>query len=215
MAVVEKVYFIVCLKQSTVLLMKRNKKVYSTKKYDLEQHAQAEIAKDINNILTDSPNEQIIVYIQDKTRLNDLINTIQEWKQKFELYLEELMKTAEITIHDTAKKAGDKKLSYLKLLDDIRQEFTKLIDSSSNTLLYFPAIQTGYVLGSLLIVSLANRKVDEVYRLKIDDKTITLAEILSELEQDTQLSENIQVLIGDILQLVRELEQQKYRNQKL
>ncbi len=377
----------------------RNKKVYSTKKYDLEQHAQAEIAKDIDNILTDSPNEQIIVYIQDKTRLNDLINTLQEWKQRFELYqdyleihadlsqsdkqkiheyknkvqiifmtasasrglsfpnakhilvdlprfeieanlmeviqviyrgrgnpqidaedkqlifylteqavyyienaddrkyslqesklnilnfliilhvsirtriygygnianenymmipvggksvftageslsnkvrnlikslkkehrkrshdlrlqraskqLEELMKTAEITIHDTAKKAVDKKMSYLKLLDDIRREFTKLIDSSLNTLLYFPAIQTGYVLGSLLIVSLANQKVDEVYRLKIDDKTITLAEILSELEQDTQLSENIQVLIGDILQLVRELEQQKYRNQRL
>ena len=78
-----------------------------------------------------------------------------------------------------------RKLSYLKLLDDIRQEFTKLIDSSLNTLLYFPAIQTGYVSGSLLIVSLANKKVDEVYRLKIDDKTITLAEILSELEQDT------------------------------
>ena len=377
----------------------RNKKVYSTKKYDLEQHAQAEIAKDIENILTDSPNEQIIVYIQDKTRLNDLINTLQERKQRFELYqdyieihadlsqtdkqkiheyknrvqiifmtasasrglsfpnarhilvdlprfeieanlmeviqviyrgrgnpqidaedkqlifylteqavyyienaddrkyslqesklnilnfliilhvsirtriygygnianenymmipvggksvftageslsnkveklirslkkehrkrshdlrlltaskqLEELMKTAEITIHDTAKKAVDKKLSYLKLLDDIRQEFTKLIDASLNTLLYFPAIQTGYVSGSLLIVSLANQKVDEVYRLKIDDKTITLAEILSELEQDTQLSENIQVLIGDILQLVRELEQQKYLNQRL
>ena len=377
----------------------RSKKVCSTKKYDLEQHAQAEIAKDIENILTDSPNEQIIVYIQDKTRLSDLINTLQESKQRFKPYqdyleihadlsqsdkqkiheyknrvqiifmtasasrglsfpnakhilvdlprfeieanlmeviqviyrgrgnplidaedkqlifylteqavyyienaddrkyslresklnilnfliilhvsirtriygygnianenymmipvggksvftageslsnkveklirslkkehrkrshdlrlpraskqLEELMTTAEITIHDTTKKVVDKKLSYLKLLDDIRQEFTKLIDSSLNTLLYFPAIQTGYVSGSLLIVSLANQKVDEVYRLKIDDKTITLAEILSELEQDTQLSENIQVLIGDILQLVRELEQQKYRNQRL
>lgn len=377
----------------------RNKKVYSTKKYDLEQRAQIEITKDIENILTDSPDEQIIVYIQDKTRLGDLINILQERKRRFEPYqdyleihadlsqsdkqkihqykdtvqiifmtasasrglsfprtkhilvdlprfeieanlmeviqviyrgrgnpqidaedkqlifylteqavyyiedaddrkyslqesklnildfliilhvsirtriygygsiankkymmipvggksvftageslsnkveelirslkkeyrkrshdlriqkaykqLEELMKTAEITIHDTAKKSARKQLSYLKLLNDIRQEFIKLIDSSLNTLLYFPAIQTGYVSGSLLIVSLANKKVDEVYRLKIDDKTITLAEILSELEQDSRLSENIQVLIGNTLQLIKELEQQKYRNQRL
>ena len=377
----------------------RNKKLYSTKKYDLEKRTQIEIIQDIERIQEDSPEEQIIVYIQDKTRLSDLINTLQIDKRRFEPYqdyleihadlsqsdkqkihehkdrvqiifmtasasrglsfprakhilvdfprfeieanlmeviqviyrgrgnpqidaedkqlifylteqavyyvedgddrkyslqesklnilnfliilhvsiktriygcgnianenymmipvggksvftageslsnkieklirslkkeyrkrshdlriqkaakqLEELMKTADITIHDLAKKRNNQKLSYLKLLDDIRQAFNKLIDGSLDTLLYFPAIQTGYVSGSLLIVSLANKKVEEVYRLKIDDKTVTLAEILSELEQDTRLSENIQVLIGDTLQLIRELEQQKYRNQKL
>lgn len=135
--------------------------------------------------------------------------------QKAFKQLEELMKTADITIHDLVKKTTDKKLSYLKLLDDIRQAFINLIDGSLYTLLDFPAIQTGYVSGSLLIVSLANKKVDEVYRLKIDDKTINLAEILSELQQDISLSENIQVLIGDALQLIEELEQQKYRNQRL
>ncbi len=129
--------------------------------------------------------------------------------------LEELMKTAEITIHDNSQKAANKKLSYLKLLDDIRQEFIKPIDSNLSTLLYFPAIQTGYVAGSLLIVSLANQKVEEVYRLKIDDKTVTLAEILSELAQDALLSEKIQMLINETLQLIRELEQQRYRNQRL
>ncbi len=378
----------------------RNKKLYSTKKYDLEKRTQIEIIKDIERIQEDSPEEQIIVYIQDKTRLSDLINTLQINKRRFESYqeyleihsdsdqkevqkykdkdsikiifmtasasrglsfprvkhilvdfprfeieanlmeviqviyrgrgnpqidaedkqlifylteqavyyvedgdgddrkyslqesklnilnfliilhvsirtriygygnianekymmipvggksvftageslsnkieklirslkkeyrkrnhdlriqkavkqLEELMKTADITIHDLAKKTTDKKLSYLKLLDDIRQAFINLIDGSLYTLLDFPAIQTGYVSGSLLIVSLANKKVDEIYRLKIDDKTINLAEILSELQQDISLSENIQVLIGDALQLIEELEKQKYRNQRL
>ncbi|WP_083856901.1 helicase-related protein [Stanieria cyanosphaera] len=377
----------------------RNKKVYSTKKYDLEQRTQTEIINDLEKIQANSPKEQIIVYIQDKNRLSDLINTLQSNKQRFEpdldyleihadlsqfdkqkihkhkdqvqiifmtasasrglsfprakhilvdfprfeieanlmeviqviyrgrgnpqidaedkhlifylteqavyyiedgddrkyslqesklnllnfliilhvsirtrIYgygnianekymmipvggksvftageslsnkieklirslkkefrkrshdlriqkaakqLEELMKTADITIHDLAKKTTDKQLSYLKLLDDIRQAFNKLIDGSLHTLLDFPAIQTGYILGSLLIVSLDNKKVEEVYRLKIDDQTITLAEILSELEQDTRLSENIQVSIKDALQLIVELEQQKYRNQRL
>ena len=377
----------------------KNKKIDQPKKYDLEQHAQTEIINDIENILSDFPKEQIIVYIQDKNRLDNLINTLKERKPRFELYqdylaihadlgqsekqevqkykdtvqiifmtasasrglsfpktkhilvdlprfeieanlmeviqviyrgrgitqidgedkqlifylteqatyyiedaddrryaiqestlnildfliilhisiktriygygniadknymmipvggksvltageslsnkiktlitnlkkehrkrnhdlrlkqaakqLEELMKTAEITIHDHSQKAANKKLSYLKLLDDIRQEFIKPINSNLSTLLNFPAIQTGYVAGSLLIVPLANQKVEEVYRLKIDDKTVTLAEILSELAQDTSLSENIQMPINETLQLIRELEQQKYRNQRL
>ena len=129
--------------------------------------------------------------------------------------LEELMKTADITIVDVTQKTTNKKLSYLKLLDDIRQAFIKPIEGNLDTLLDFPEIQTGYVSGSLLIVSLANQKVEEVYRLKIDDKTVTLADILSELETDTRLSETIQTSIKNALDLVKELEKQKYLNQKL
>ena len=377
----------------------QNKKIYSTKKYDLEERTQTAIIKDLEKILKDSPEEQIIVYIQDKKRLGDLINTLQERKQRFEPYqdyleihadlsqtdkqkihehkdkvqiifmtasasrglsfprtkhilvdfprfeieanlmeviqviyrgrgnsqidvedkqlifylteqtvyylenkeyrkyslqesklnilnfliilhvsiktriygygnianekymmipvggksvfaageslsnkvknlikslkkehrkrshdlrlqqayqqLEELMKTAEITVNNFSRKASQQKLSYLKLLDDIRQQFTKQTEGSLNTLLDFPAIQTGYISGSLLIVSLENHKVHEVYRLKIDDKTVTLAEILFELEKDIRLSENIQTLIREALELIEKLEEQKYRNQRL
>ncbi len=133
--------------------------------------------------------------------------------QKAYTQLEELMKTAEITIWDTAKK--DSEISYLNLLEDIRQEFIKKIDGNLDTLLDFPAIQTGYVVGSILIVSLANKKVSEVYRLKIDDKTVTLSQILAQLQQDYRLSDNIKVLIGETQELIEELEQQKYRNQRL
>jgi hypothetical protein len=133
--------------------------------------------------------------------------------QKAYTQLEELMKTAEITIWDTAKK--DSEISYLNLLEDIRQEFIKKIEGNLDTLLDFPAIQTGYVVGSILIVSLANKKVSEVYRLKIDDKTVTLSQILAQLQQDYRLSDNIKVLIGETQELIEELEQQKYRNQRL
>ena len=131
--------------------------------------------------------------------------------QKAYKQLEELMNTAEITIWDT----GNQQLSYLDLLKDIRQEFIKQIDSNLDTLLSFPPIQTGYVAGNLLLVPLDNKKVEEVYRLKINDNTITLTEILSELKQNCRLSENMQGLIYKTLELIKELEQQKYHNQRL
>lgn len=133
--------------------------------------------------------------------------------QKAYTQLEELMKTAEITIWDTAKK--DCEISYLSLLEDIREEFIKKIDGNLDTLLDFPAMGMGYVVGSLLIVSLANKKVSEVYRLKIDSQTITLSQILAQLQQDYRLSDNIKALIGETQELIEELEQQKYRNQRL
>lgn len=139
---------------------------------------------------------------------NDDLRIQQAFRQ-----LEELMKTTDITIYE--QESQTTKLSYLKLLDDFRLAFLNSIDGNLNTLLNFSKIQTGYVLGSLLIVSLANKKVDEVYHLKIDDNTITLVEILSEIQQNLNLSANIKALLGETLQLVEELEEQKYRHQKL
>ncbi len=135
--------------------------------------------------------------------------------QKAYKQLEELMKNAEITIRDPSNQAESPKLSYLSLLDDIRQKLIEQIDGNLNKLLDFPPIQTGYVVGSLLLVSLADRKVEEVYRLKIDDQTVTLAEILSELKQNDRLPENTQSLIKETLELIEELEKQKDRKQKL
>ncbi len=129
--------------------------------------------------------------------------------------LEELMKTTEITIYNTANQATENGLSYLKLLENIRQEFIKPIDGSLDNLLNFPPIQAGYVAGSLLLVPLVDKKVEEVYRLKIDEQTINLAEILSELQQEHYLSESTKALIRKTLQLVEELEQQKHRHQRL
>ncbi len=147
--------------------------------------------------------------------------------QRAYLQLEELMKTAEITIWSSAQS----QTSYLDLLDNVRQHgdwicsltesiphcqnFIKLIDGNLDKLLSFPSIQTGYVTGNLLLVSLANQKVSEVHRLKIDDKTITLGEILLELKQDYHLSDNTQALIYKTLQLIEKLEEQEYRNQRL
>ncbi|MGB7520340.1 MAG: helicase-related protein [Spirulinaceae cyanobacterium] len=375
-----------------------NKKLYTNKKYDLEESSQKEIIKDIEQITSHSPNEQIIIYIQDKARLQDLINTLQESRGKFTPYqdyleihadsdkqeitqyknnreiqfifmtasasrglsfpyvkhilvelprfeieanlmeviqviyrgrgnpqidkedkqlifylneqavyyledaddrqfslqesklnilnfliilhvsiktrifgygnianekylmipvggksiftagesvsgkvrnlikglkkehrkrshdlqlkqaykqLQELMKTTEITIHETSNQAAEHNLSYLQLLENIRQAFIKPINSNLSTLLNFPPLQIGYVTGSLLIVPLAKQRIEEVYRLTIDDQTLTLAEILSELQQDNHLSKKIQPLIRDTLYLIEELEKQQHRHQTL
>ena len=87
--------------------------------------------------------------------------------------------------------------------------------SNLSTLLDFPPLQTGYLAGSLLLVPLAKQRIEEVYRLTVDNQTLTLAEILSELQQDNNLSNKIKPLIKETLQLIAELEQQQYRYQTL
>jgi hypothetical protein len=129
--------------------------------------------------------------------------------------LTELMQTTEITIHKSKKITQNKILSYLELLEYFHKEFLKKVEGNLDTLLSFPAIQTGYVFGSLLLVSLGDEKVEEAYRIKINDKTITLEDILSELKTDCHLSNNTQGLIDEALQLLIELGQQKNINQRL
>jgi hypothetical protein len=129
--------------------------------------------------------------------------------------LEQLMKTAEVTIWNKRNQTKHEQMSYLDLLEDIGQELTKKIDNNLDELLEFPAIQTAYITGNLLIVSLAEQRVAEIYQLEIDNKTITLAEILAELQKETNLAEKTQHLISKTLQLILELEQQQYHHQTL
>ncbi|BAZ43762.1 helicase-like protein [Chondrocystis sp. NIES-4102] len=61
----------------------KKKKIYATKKFDLEQQTQTEIINDLETILLNFPQDQVIVYIQDKTRLTNLIKTLQSNRIKF------------------------------------------------------------------------------------------------------------------------------------
>ncbi len=130
-------------------------------------------------------------------------------------YLEEFMNTAEITIYDPTKNRENNQISYLRLIEEIRQFFVNKIEGNLETLLDFPAIQTGYVTGSVLLVPLGDKRVEEVYHLKIDDKVITLEEILLELQKESRLSENLQHSIQDCLQFIDKLKEQPEQNQRL
>jgi hypothetical protein len=62
--------------QTTALKQNRN----------LRQRLQSEIVQDINHLLEQSGGEQIIVYIQDKPRLAELIQVLRESRENFQLY---------------------------------------------------------------------------------------------------------------------------------
>ena len=136
------------------------------------------------------------------------------FKQTYKL-LEEMMNTAEITISQSVKRIKKEQLTYLKLIEEVRQNFLKKIEGNLDALLSFPMIQTGYVVGGLLIVPLADQIVEEVYRVKTDKKLIALADCLSELQTYSRLPETMKRLIRDTLSFLKELQQEPERSQKL
>lgn len=60
-----------------------NDKIYLTKKYELQKKVQEKIVNNIQSFLSDPSAGQVIVYIQDKNRLADLIERIQEKNRIF------------------------------------------------------------------------------------------------------------------------------------
>ncbi|MGB3534618.1 MAG: helicase-related protein [Microcoleaceae cyanobacterium] len=136
------------------------------------------------------------------------------FQQAYQL-LEEMMNTVEITISKSVRQAKKEQLTYLKLIEEVRDNFIKKIEGNLDALLSFPIIQTGYVVGGLLIVPLTDQIVEEVYRVKTDKKIVVLADILSELQTDSRLPETMKRLIRDTLDLILELQKEPDKNQKL
>ncbi len=63
-----------------------HEKLYSQKNQPLKEAVQKQIIKDIKNLIKNNPSEQIIIYIQDKERLEKLIREIELFRtpRKFE-----------------------------------------------------------------------------------------------------------------------------------
>ncbi|WP_306415019.1 MULTISPECIES: helicase-related protein [unclassified Calothrix] len=66
--------------------LKFNKEAFKVRNKNLGSRVQTEIVEDINNFLNKPTTGQIIVYIQDKTRLADLIDKIKEIRQDFQYH---------------------------------------------------------------------------------------------------------------------------------
>ncbi|MDJ0845675.1 MAG: helicase-related protein, partial [Crocosphaera sp.] len=108
-----------------------HEKLYSQKNQPLREAVQKQLIKDIKHILKNHPSEQIIVYIQDKERLAELILKIQS-SQKFE------EKKDYLEIHANL---GDKEKKEIK--EYLDQETLKVIfmTSSASRGLSFPHVK--------------------------------------------------------------------------
>jgi hypothetical protein len=134
--------------------------------------------------------------------------------------LEQLLGSAEIVLRDTPYSQEMQGLSYLDVRESLTSQFSKVLNNSFDGLLDFIPIQTGYINGSLLVVPVAGRAVEEKYRIQLgqDISTFDNGKFLYQLDEircSPNTPENLRSAINEAMDLVNLLEEKPYKTQRL
>lgn len=148
-----------------------------------------------------------------KDRYNDRLKEVYS-------KLENLLSSAEIILRDTAYSEENKKRSYLDLQELLNHQFLKILNNNFADLLDFFPLQTGYISGSLLIVPLAGRVVEENYKMRLEQELLTgetqnLLDQLNEIYDNNNNPPNLRFAIYEAIDLVHKLQEQPVKTQRL
>ncbi|MBD1929832.1 helicase [Trichocoleus sp. FACHB-90] len=133
--------------------------------------------------------------------------------------LESLLSSVEINLGAGANSQEWQGLSYLELQETFSTRFLQLVNNTLDSLLNFAPIQLGYINGSLLVVSLAGRAVEEKYKMRLGQEIVTfsngkLLNQMSEIRNSLAYPESIRSAINEAIELVNLLEEQPNKTQK-
>lgn len=133
--------------------------------------------------------------------------------------LEGLLSSVEINLGAGANSQEWQGLSYLELREAFTNKFLQFVNNSLDDLLNFSPIQLGYINGSLLVVSLAGRAVEEKYKMRLGQEIVTfsngkLLNQMSEIRNSPAYPESIRSTINEAIELVNLLEEQPNKTQK-
>ena len=147
-----------------------------------------------------------------KKRRND------ELLQEVYTTLKGLLSSAEIVLRSLAN-SNEQGLSYLELCESFSTKFLQLVNNSLDSLLSFVPIQTGYISGSLLVVPLAGRAVEEKYKMRLGQEIVTFSDgkllnQMSEIKNSLTYPDSLRSAIKEAMELVNLLEEQPNKTQK-
>jgi len=113
----------------------------------------------------------------------------------------------------------DQGVSYLELQSAFAAKFSELVNHKLDSLLKFPPIQRSYINGSLLIVPLQERLIDEKYKMRLQQEILNpsnreLLHQMSKIQKSSTYPENIRSALQEAIELVKMLQEQPYKTQK-
>ncbi|EAZ92948.1 hypothetical protein [Crocosphaera chwakensis] len=122
-------------------------------------------------------------------------------------YLEKLLQECDFTLKKMFKDPQKSGISPLDLRTELFNQFLKLIDNSFEELLNYYPIEKCHINGSLLVVPIKGKKIEERYKIKTDkgSETLNYEEIISNLEylkKHPKLPETIKRTIADVIKFV-------------
>lgn len=109
--------------------------------------------------------------------------------------------------------------SYLDLRESLTNNFLQLANNSLESLLSFPPLETAYVSGSLLIVPLSERAIEEKYKMRIeqDIRNFSNGQLLkqmSKIRNDRQYPDSLKSALADAIELVNLLSEKPNQTQR-
>jgi hypothetical protein len=162
------------------------------------------------------------------SNMSSLINKLKKesLKQQFnqqlkEVYLnlEKLLNRSEIVLKNTESFTNEQ-VSYLSLQESLSNKFVKSINKNFAELLDFKAIEAGYVSGSLLVIPLAGRLIEEKYEMRMEQEILKYAnndflKKMYDIKRDYTSTESLKYAIDEAIELVKLLRDQSDKTQKL
>ncbi|VXD15259.1 Helicase-like protein [Planktothrix serta PCC 8927] len=133
--------------------------------------------------------------------------------------LEALLSSVEINLGMGNTSPEDQGLSYLELQTSFTSKFSELLNNNLEGLLNFPPIQSSYINGSLLIVPLTGRFIEERYKMRLEQEILSfnnreLLHQMSRIANSSTYPENICYALKEAIELVNLLLEQPYKTQK-
>jgi len=165
----------------------------------------------------------------DATFTEGVANLIEELKKQAQLKpshksldevskeLQKLLDQVNIKIRDLENSdPQNNKVSYLSLREPFKEKFNKYIEQGFDHLLNFPEIEPCHITGSLLIVPLVDKKVQEVYQMRLEDKIYDklLNDIIS-IARNSEYPKNLKSSALNVVELIDKLKYSDSRTQHL
>jgi Helicase conserved C-terminal domain len=126
--------------------------------------------------------------------------------------LEKLLGNAEFVVNETTES------NYLALQKTFNREFSQ-ISNTLDKLLDFGKIEAGYISGSLLIVPIGNKSLEETYQMRLFDianyADEKLWQNMQEISRSKSYPESLRSAIKDAIELVKKLRDGMQKTQRL
>ncbi|WP_009632181.1 helicase-related protein [Synechocystis sp. PCC 7509] len=160
--------------------------------------------------------------------MSSLINKLKKEssKQQFNQQLKEVYSTlknllnrSEIVLKNP-ESFTDEQVSYLSLRESLANKFIKSINKNFAELLDFKAIEVGYVSGSLLVIPLAGRLIEEKYEMRMEQEILKYAnndflKKMYDIKRAPSSTESLKYAIDEAIELVKLLRDQSDKTQRL
>jgi hypothetical protein len=159
-----------------------------------------------------------------------MANSIRELKKEYQrnksdrrlktvyMSLEELLGQADFVLRDTTGSNGMSSISYLAAKEFFNHQFFQLVNNGFDELIRFGQFETGHISGSLLVVPIADKSLEETYEMRLIEiathVTDELWRNMQVISHSRSYSENLRSAIKDAIELVKKLQEPVNKTQR-